>query len=188
MEYNAGVPAIHATFLAMKLLPVAIVLAVATLGAQETAPPRLSPHETHSFEVDGAKITITYGRPSMRGRKIFGALVRFDRVWMPGADEATIFETSAPLRFGKVLLPAGSYSLYTLPQEKQWTLIINKMTGQYHLVYPADQDFAHLDMTIEQLQSPVERLAISAVPRREGGAVQLEWEQTRVSVPFVVVR
>jgi len=149
---------------------------------------RVSPHETTHSAVDGARITITYGRPSMRGRKIFGSLVPYDRVWMPGADEATIFETSAGLQFTDFTLRPGPYSLYTLPGEHGWKLIINKMTGQFHTSYPEDQDLAKLPMTIEHLTTPVETLTISAVPRPQGGgAVQLEWELTRVSAPFTVV-
>jgi hypothetical protein len=149
--------------------------------------PRVSPHETSNAVVDGAKIAITYGRPSMRGRKIFGGLVPYDRVWMPGADEATIFETSEPLQFSNFKVPAGSYSLYTLPAESKWTLIINKKTGQFHTEYPQSQDLAKIPMTIEHLTAPVEELTIAAVKHPQGGAVQLEWELTRVSAPFTVV-
>jgi len=146
---------------------------------------RRSPHETSSSVVDGARISVTYGRPYMRGRTIFGRLVPYDLVWMPGADEATIFDTSADLRFGKVLLPAGSYSLYTLPGETSWKLIINKQTGQWHTSYFENEDFTRLDMTIEHLPQPVEQLTIAAAPRSGGGGrLQLEWETTRVSVPF----
>lgn len=132
---------------------------------------------------------MTYGRPSMRGRKIFWALVPYDKVWMPGADEATIFQTSAPLQFGEFRLPRGSYSLYTLPSENSWTLIINKMTGQFHTSYPANQNLVSLPMTAEHLPADVEQLTISAAPLPHGGgAIQLEWETTRFSVAFVVAR
>ena len=164
------------------------LIAVSHLQGQYSRP-RVSPHETSKTVVDGTRISITYGRPSVRGRKIFGSLVPYDRVWMPGADEATIVQTSAPLQFGEFKLPAGSYSLYTLPGEKKWTLIINKMTGQFHTQYPEDQDLAKLPMTIERLTTPVEQLTIEAVPRPQGGgALQLEWELTRVSAPFAVPR
>ena len=149
----------------------------------------ISPHESTSSVVDGATITITYGRPSMRGRKIFGGLVPYGRVWMPGADEATILETGADLRFGSVLLPAGSHSLYTLPSETGWKLIINTLTGQWHTVYRANQDFARLDMTIDRLPQPVEQLTIAAVARSGGGGqLQLEWENTRALLAFTVRR
>ncbi len=174
------------TVLAIGLI--CLLIAVSPLRGQYVRR-RVSPHETSNSMVDGAKISITYGRPSMRGRKIFGGLVPYDRVWMPGADEATIFETSAPLQFGDFRLPKGAYTLYTLPSERTWTLIINKMTGQFHTVYPESQDLAKLAMTIEHLSSPVEELTIKAVPQPQGGgAVQLEWEQTRASTPFTVLR
>jgi hypothetical protein len=148
---------------------------------------RVSPHEEHTFVVDGATITIAYGRPSMRGRRIFGALVPYNVVWMPGADEATIFKTTSTLRFGGFSLPAGSYSLYTMPSEKQWQLIFNKRTGQFHTVYPSTEDLVKLPMTAEAVSPPVEQLTISAVSRPQGGgAIQLEWEAMRVSVPFTV--
>ena len=150
---------------------------------------RVSPHETAHSIVDGATIDITYGRPFMRGRKIFGGLVPYGRVWMPGADEATIFTTSSPLRFSRVLLPAGSYSLYTSPSEAGWRLIINTLTGQWHTLYRADQDFTRLEMTLDHLAQPVEQLTIAAVARDGGGGqIQLEWESTRVSTPFTVER
>src|SRR5215212_9815252 len=97
------------------------VLMVVSIGASggilqaQTSRVRVSPHETHTFTVDGANMTVTYGRPSTRGRKIFGALVPYNVVWMPGADEATVFETTKPLRLGDFTLPAGAYSLYTMP-------------------------------------------------------------------------
>ena len=170
------------------LTAAALCLLLAILLALPVRAQRLSPHETHEFTVEGAKITISYGRPSMRGRKIFGALVPYNRVWMPGADEATIFETDTPLQFGDFKMAAGKYSLYTMPSDKQWMLIINKRTGQWHTVYAPGDDLAKLPMSAEPLSAPVEQLTISAVSRKPaGGAVQLEWEQTRFSVPFTVI-
>ncbi|MBI3491753.1 MAG: DUF2911 domain-containing protein [Acidobacteria bacterium] len=139
--------------------------------------------------MDGARITITYGRPSTRGRAIFGALIPYDQVWMPGADESTILQTGADLQFGSVRLPAGSYSLYTLPSASTWKLIINKQTGQWHTEYHAEQDFARIDMRIDRLEQPIEQLVITSVPRPEGGGeVRLEWDTLRAAVAFTVVR
>lgn len=171
----------------------ALVVLVVSLGlplrGQFRGRPRISPHESTSSVVDRVTIKITYGRPSMRGRKIFGGLVPYGRVWMPGADEATILDTSADLRFGDLRLPAGSYSLYTLPSEEGWKLIINKQTGQFHTVYHADQDFARLDMRLERLPQLVEQLTIAAVERPAGGGqLQIEWETARASVAFAVKR
>jgi hypothetical protein len=170
--------------LAWSLAAMTAAVLDAPLVAQQA---RLSPHETHSSVVDGATITITYGRPSMRGRKIFGSLITYGRIWMPGADEATIIQTTNDLLFGDTLLPAGSYSLYTFTGEKSWKFIINKQTGQFHTVYNQDQDFVRLDPVIEGLPQPVEQLTIAAVPAAAGGGrLQLDWETTRFWVPFTV--
>jgi hypothetical protein len=109
---------------------------------------------------------------------------------MPGADEATIIQTNKDLLFGDVLLPAGSYSFYTLTGETSWKFIINKQTGQFHTVYNEDQDFARLDPARDVLPEPVEQLTISAVPAPSGagGRLQLEWETTRLWVPFTVTK
>jgi hypothetical protein len=168
---------------------VSVMIAVSTIHGQRPSRGRVSPHETTTGVVDEARISITYGRPSMRGRKIFGSLVPYGRVWMPGADEATILQTTTALQFTDVKLPAGSYSLYTLPSGGRWTLIINKMTGQFHTYYPQEQDLARLPMAIERLSTPVEQLTIAVVPRAQGGgAVQIAWETTRASAPFSVTR
>lgn len=169
----------------------ASVLAFVSLGAAlraQQAAPRVSPHESATRVVDGATITITYGRPSKRGRTIFGALIPFGDVWMPGADESTILETRAGLRFGGVSLPAGSYSLYTIPSAARWTLIINKQTGQWHTEYNADRDFARIDMRLDPLPQPVEQLTIAAVPVAGRGELRIEWDTTRAAAPFTVLK
>lgn len=167
----------------------AIALATVVSGACRSREKRVSPHETGSQIVDGATITITYGRPSKRGRAIFGTLIPYDQVWMPGADESTILQTGANLQLGNVRLPAGSYSLYTLPSESTWKLIINKQTGQWHTEYHAEQDFARIDMRVDRLEQPIERLTIASVPHPGGGGeLRLEWDTLRAAVAFTVVR
>ena len=167
----------------------AIALATVVSGACRSQEKRVRPHETGSQIVDGATITITYGRPSTRGRAIFGMLIPYEQVWMPGADESTILQTSADLQIGTVRLPAGSYSLYTLPSASTWKLIVNKQTGQSHTEYHAEQDFARVDVRIDRLTEPIEQLTISTVPRAEhGGELRIEWAALRAAVPFTVVR
>lgn len=164
-------------------------LAAARAAVQERRPNPLSPRETNTFEVDGAAIRISYGRPSMRGRKIFGSLRPYRVLWMPGADEATRIDTSADLKFGNVVVPKGSYTIYTIPDESKWTLIINKEVGQFHTVYHQDQDFARIDMNLTAIPQPVEQLTLTAAPASSGGGVfAIEWETTRAFVPFTVVR
>src|SRR5439155_13092147 len=105
-----------------------------TPGAQSDRP-RISPHEHTSALVHGAHITVTYGRPSMRGRKIFGALVPYGRVWCPGADEATTLDATRPLQFGSVRVPAGPHTIWMLPTADRWMLIISKEPSGFHTQY-----------------------------------------------------
>lgn len=168
---------------------VAIAGAVLVKGDGRGQEGRLSPHESNSATIAGATIKITYGRPYMRGRKIFGGLVPFGEIWMPGADEATILQTSKALQFASAsaVVPAGSYSLYTLPSEKGWQLIINRQTGQWHTEYDPSQDLTRVPMQEEKLSAPVEQLLIHAVPRPDGGgAIEIQWERTGELAPFTV--
>ena len=130
--------------------------------------------------VDGAKVSITYGRPYMRGRKIVGGLVPYGRVWRTGADESTTLTTDAPLVIGGAAVPAGKVSLYTLPGPQGWKLIINKQTGQWGTEYNEAQDLARVDMATKALTAPVDQFTIKI----EGGQIKLAWELTEVSVPI----
>ena len=162
---------------------VMLVLGVVLTGQRG---PRVSPHESVKATIDGAEMTITYGRPSMRGRTIFGALVPYGRVWCPGADEATTLTTDKPLKFGPLTVPAGTYTLYTLPGEKQWQLIVSKKTGQWGIPYPAGQDLGRAPMTVGKAKAPAEQLTIALDDTAAGGTLRVEWGTTSASVPFTV--
>ena len=169
---------------------VLVVLACAGITAIEAGQrARLSPHEGVSATIDGADLKITYGRPYMRGRKIMGALVRYGQVWCPGADEATELTTSKPLQIGSLTVPAGSYTLWMLPTADEWTLIINKQTGIFHLSYYAPEDLARLPLQKRSVDQPVEQLTFAFEKNRSqpGGAIAMTWETTEVSAPFTVV-
>jgi hypothetical protein len=120
----------------------AAALAV-TVSAQKMTPVHPgaggSPHVRAEWTVDGANISIEYGRPFLKGRAIGKDLAPFGQVWRTGADEATTLTTDKPLTFGTVKLPAGTYTLYTLPGDKAWQLIINKQTGQPGTTYDQQQ-------------------------------------------------
>ncbi len=149
---------------------------------------RISPHETTQATVDGAEISITYGRPSMRGRKIMGALVPYDRIWCPGADECTKLTTSRNLKIGNLQVPAGSYSLWMLPTAGDWTLIINRQADAFHTRYPAGDDLGRITLEKRSLSEPVEQLTFSVEknPQGPGGVIRMRWETTAVSAPFTV--
>ena len=148
-----------------------------------------SPLANSSVTVAGHKIDVEYYAPSMRGRKIMGGLVPFNEVWCTGANWATKITFDADLQMGDLKLPKGSYSIWTLPTARDWTLIINKETGQFHLNYNPKLDFGRTKMNVKTLPSPVETFRIDL--RSEGankGTLALVWETTEASIPFTVLR
>lgn len=157
------------------------------LSAQQQPQPILSPRDSTEVIINGKRIKIDYGRPSMRGRKIMGELVPYNKWWRTGANEATGLVTEADLEIGGVMLPKGSYTLYTLPTAKRWKLIINKQTGQWGTVYNPELDFARIDLTKRSMRRPVEKLTISLRrANNSSGTLMIEWERTVLSVPFKV--
>ena len=139
-----------------------------------------SPPKTATGTVGSAKITIDYSAPSMRGRKIFGGLVPYGQVWRTGANAATKLTTTGNIKIGDVSVPAGTYTLYSLPEEGSMTLIINKQTGQWGTDYDESKDLGRTKMTVSKSASPVEMFRISI----DGGMLKLEWENTVATVPI----
>jgi hypothetical protein len=161
----------------------ALVLLTSWAGAQEK---RVSPHATADVTLKGKHVSLAYGRPSMRGRKIVGDLVPFGQVWRTGADEATAFETPVNLTIGGTVIPAGKYTLYSLPSQSGWKLIINKATGQWGTEYDESQDLVRIDMQVAKTASPVEQFTIAWSKKGADKAdLVLEWENTRLTVPVV---
>jgi len=146
----------------------------------------LSPADSVRATLAGANLAVHYSRPSMRGRAIFGNVVPWNTVWRTGANEATVLETSADLVIAGTSLPAGKYSLWTVPSPDGWKLIVNNNTGQWGTQYDAKHDFARLDMKVERLAQPVEQFTIAIEPQsdEQSGLLTLAWERTRASVPF----
>lgn len=143
-----------------------------------------SPPATADVTLKGKQIEIKYGRPSMRGRKIMGELVPYGQVWRTGANEATSLVTPVDLNIGGTNVPAGKYTLFTLPSEGAWKLIVNKETGQWGLTYHHDQDLARIGMEKSKTPQPVEQFTISWKKKSENTAdLVLEWENTHLSVP-----
>jgi len=146
-----------------------------------------SPAVSASALIAGKKIGVDYFAPSMHGRKIMGGLVPFGVVWCTGANIATRLSTEAPLHMGDLDLPKGEFSIWTLPGDKEWKLIVNKETGQFHLNYNAQLDFGRTTMNLKTLTAPVETFRIEV--RNDGGnkgTLALIWEKTEASIPFTV--
>ena len=113
------------------ILALASIFITSAILAQDDKSKRPSPPATATGTVNGATITINYSSPYVKGRKIWGELVPYDKVWRAGANEATLFETSKDIKVEGKTLAAGKYSLYAIPGEKEWTIIFNSATGQW---------------------------------------------------------
>ena len=151
--------------------------------AQQDKSTRPSPPAKASCSIGGAIITVDYSSPRAKERKIFGALVPYGEVWRLGANEATTFVTTADVTVGGTKVPAGSYTLFAVPNADKWTLVISKKTGEWGVPYPgADSDFARVDMKASKLPSAAENFAISFDKTGSGCALRAEWETTRASV------
>src|SRR5947208_11117171 len=142
----------------------------------------LSPPDSIKTSVAGAAVAVRYSRPSTRGRAIFGNVVPWNQVWRTGANQATIFETSADLVIAGTPVPAGTYSLWTLPSPAGWKLIVNKNTGPWGTDYNAQYDLARLDMKVERLSQPVEQFTIALYGSGKDGMLALAWDRTGSSI------
>jgi Protein of unknown function (DUF2911) len=175
-----------AALLVMTLLILMVTFdaAAQTQAAQPKQP--LSPRGQAQFTfADGKKIAVDYGRPYIRGRKIMGGLVPFSQVWRTGANAATSFITQAGLDFSGTRIPAGKYTLYTVPGETSWTIILNKQTGQWGTVYDPKQDLVRFNATPVHLPQAVDQFTISFERRGpNAGLMKLEWENTSVPLDF----
>lgn len=170
-----------------KILSAGIAIAVVALAvtgiAQQDKSKRPSPPGTAGTTLKGKAITIEYSRPFLKGRKLGIDLAPYGKVWRTGANEATSLVTAADLTIGGVKVPAGKYTLYSLPAESGWKLIINKQTGQWGTEYDEKQDLARVDMQKSALPQPVEQFTISFDKKGDDTAnLQLDWENTRVWV------
>ena len=157
--------------------------ATVSLTQQDKAK-RPSPPATATFDLGGGKsVTIDYSSPRAKGRKIYGGLVPFDQVWRTGANEATTFVTNADLVVGGTTVPAGSYTLFSVPGKDKWQLVLSKKTGEWGTEYPgASNDLARIDMKVSTLPAPVENFTISFEKAGSGATLNMDWETTRASV------
>lgn len=159
---------------------VSITLAATACAQQQLPSP---PAKATLTFADGKTVTIDYSRPSMRNRKIFGGLVPYDQVWRTGANAATSLKTDVALNIGGTKVPAGSYTIYTLPGMNAWQLIVNKQTGQWGTDYSQGQDLARIPMKVTQRSAGLELFTISFDKTGGDSAVlKLEWENTIASV------
>lgn len=147
----------------------------------------LSARDTAEASIAGARLIVDYGRPSKRGRRIFGTVVPWNVVWRTGANLATHFSTSRALQFGGTVLPAGTYTLHSIPTPESWTLLVSRQTGQWgtSALDPA-MIVARIPMRVRRTERIVETLTIGFQETGRGGILRLEWDDTVAEADFVV--
>ncbi|MCE7862042.1 MAG: DUF2911 domain-containing protein [Bacteroidetes bacterium CHB5] len=174
------------------VLGIVMVLVIGGLMYLRMETKSKSPADVSSFSRGDLEISITYNRPFKKGRVIFGELVPYRKVWRTGANEATIFKTNKDLTFGDKVLKAGSYSMFTIPEEQNWTLIFNSETGQWGITFNGDanrnpdKDVLSVQALSVQQEKEFEQFTISVENWEEEMQLIFMWDKTLVSVPFTV--
>ena len=149
------------------------------------AKPLASPAAQTDVTLDGTTITINYNSPAMRGRVIMGGLVPYGQVWRTGANPATSFVTTGNLKIGSLSVPAGKYTLFTLPGAPgtPWKLIISKKTGEWGIPYPEGDDLGRTEMHLAKLPSAQESMTITFEhTEKRSTYLHVKWDTTDVSV------
>ncbi len=159
------------------------ILAGPGLGQQDKSKRPSPPAKAECKFADGKTIAVEYSSPRMKGRKIYGGLVPYGQVWRAGANEATTFVANADLIVGGNDVPAGSYTLFAIPNQDKWTLIISKKTGEWGIPYPGESDdLARVDMKVAALASPAENFTIAFGQAGNTCTMRMDWETTRASL------
>ncbi len=198
----------------MRMMHVSSALALAFLGAtglvaqqqaavevacHPTAPAdrlakRASPYDSTFVQVGGARGLICYSRPSLKGRHMVGGTaVPFGKLWRTGANEPTIIHLPVAATIAGLKVEPGSYSIYTIPGEKEWTVIVNRSTKQWGIEsgYTAEiekQEVGRAKLPAQAVAQPIETFTIRSVPTRGGSDVVLDWEHSRIAIPVVAAK
>jgi hypothetical protein len=156
----------------------------AACSAQQDQSKRPSPPAKAECKLAGGKtVTVDYSSPRAKGRKVYGELVPYGKVWRAGANEATTFVANTDLIVGGKSVPAGSYTIFTIPNADAWQLVISKKTGEWGTAYPgAGEDLARVDMKVSKLPAPLENFTIAFDQNGAGCTLHMDWETTRASL------
>jgi hypothetical protein len=173
-----------------------LVLGMVAVGQQAVsaqapaaAPKYVSAPAKASVILPNGSITIDYSAPQMHGRTIFGGLVPYGEVWRTGANAATTLKTTSALQIGDLNVPAGTYTLYSLPTADGWKLIVNKQTGQWGTVYDKSQDLGRVTMSTGSNSIPVETFVIDFEKTVENTTeLHLKWAGVDASVVVTAVK
>ncbi|WP_346881553.1 DUF2911 domain-containing protein [uncultured Algibacter sp.] len=151
---------------------------------------RLSPKDTIEFKLNDLKLQVFYNRPSKKNRQIFGALVPFNQVWRTGANEATTFETNKPLKIKGMPLPAGKYTLWTVPKDSTWAVIFNSkqyawgVNAEMKPMWDPNYDVINIEVPVNHLENPVEQFTIAFDNSTDNLFLTMAWDVVKVTVPL----
>lgn len=151
---------------------------------------RLSPKDTVEFKLNDLKLEVFYNRPYRKDREIFGALVPFNQVWRTGANEATTFETNKPLEVKGVQLPAGKYTLWTVPKDSTWNVIFNKkqyswgVNAEMKPMWDPNYDALNIEVPVQKLNNHVEQFTIAFDNSTDNLFLTMAWDDIKVAVPL----
>ncbi len=170
------------------LIPVALLavasIASAQMNMSEDKSKRPSPPASAQCKFsDGKMVKIDYSSPRAKGRKIFGSLVPYGEVWRTGANDATTFVADTNITVGGKAVPAGKYTIFTVPKADAWSLVISKKTGEWGTDYPGEkEDLARVPMTVSKTSAPVENFTIAFNQAGNKCTLMMEWENTSAKV------
>ena len=170
----------------MKKIAIAVLFlfALCLMSSAQDKSKRPSPPEQAQCKFsDGKTITVDYSSPRAKGRKIFGELVPYGQVWRTGANEATTFVTTTGVSADGRDVPAGNYTIFTVPEQNKWTLIVNKKTGEWGIPYKYEsEELVRIPMSVSKTSSPVENFTIAFDKAASGCTLRMEWETSRATV------
>ena len=168
-------------------LLIVLVAGATDVFAQQVPNPRVSPTMISATTVDGAYLKVVYGMPFKRDRVVFGELVPYGQVWRTGANEATEITLTKDMVFHNTEIPAGHYSLFSIPNENEWTIIFNRELGLWGAFnYKEEHDVARFTVPVESLEDTWEAFRILVVNEDGTQAIQMRWDKTGVTIPFRV--
>src|SRR5271154_1070795 len=167
---------------ALIVLSTGIVSSARGQGTDKSKRPSPAAHAEYQFS-DGKTVIVDYSSPRAKGRVVYGGLVPYGAIWRAGANEATTFVTNTDLMVGGKPVPAGSYTIFVVPNKDKWTLIINKKTGESGVPYPGESsELVRIDMKASTLPAPVEDFLIAFDKTGNNCTMRMDWETTRASV------
>jgi hypothetical protein len=156
-------------------------------NAQEVPNARVSPTMISAATINDAYIKVVYGMPLKKEREVFGGLVPFGEIWRTGANEATEITLTKTISFNGVDVLAGHYSLLTIPNENEWTIIFNKSLGMWGAFnYEAENDVVRFTVPSEALIDEWEAFRILLITEEGSNSLQMKWDKTGVTIPFIV--